>query len=219
MDITDSTACMTQDSSDWDALIAKHEPFILKCAAKASGRFISKSDEEWSCALEGFSKALQRFDPERGPFYPFAELLIRRSLLDYFREQKRMHSVETLEAEMPERAQATEQAEIRLEIQALHETLREYGIAFADLADASPRARKTRDSCAAAVRGLLGNPALLAEMRTTFRLPIGEISRISGVPRKILDRHRKYIIAVVEILDGEYLYLAEYVKYVKEEKR
>ena len=114
----------TQENMDWDGLIAKHEPFILKCAAKASGRFISKSDEEWSYALEGFSKALQRFDPERGPFYPFAELVIRRSLLDYFREQKRRRSGETLEAEMPERAQAPDQAEIRLEIQALQETLR-----------------------------------------------------------------------------------------------
>ena len=88
MDTCETITRCTLDSPDLDALIAKHEPFILKCAVKASGRFISKSDEEWSCALEGFSKALQRFDPERGPFYPFAELVIRRTILDYFREKK-----------------------------------------------------------------------------------------------------------------------------------
>ena len=33
--------------------------------------------------------------------------------------------------------------------------------------------------------------------------------------RKILDRHRRYIIAAAEILSGEYPVLAEYLGYIR----
>lgn len=199
-----------------DDLIASHEPFILKCAAKASGRFIQKSDDEWSYALEGFAKALARFDAARGPFFPFAELVIRRTLTDYYREQKRRTQGEILEEEIEEIAANPDQEEIRLEIQALQETLREYGISFDDLAGCSPRTPKTRNACAKAVRAILADGEIAREMRQSFHLPAGAVSKATGISRKLLDRHRKYLIAVAEILDGEYLYLAEYVKYIKE---
>jgi RNA polymerase sigma factor len=44
------------------------------------------------------------------------------------------------------------------------------------------------------------------------------IEKNSQVPRKILERHRKYIVAAIEILSGEYPYLAEYLRYIREEK-
>jgi RNA polymerase sigma factor len=44
------------------------------------------------------------------------------------------------------------------------------------------------------------------------------IEKNTHVPRKILERHRKYIIAAIEILSGEYPYLADYLRYIREER-
>ena len=199
-----------------DVFISTQESFILKSASRASGRFITKSDDEWAIALEGFLKAVHRYDKTRGGFYAFAETVIHNSLVDHFRVDQRHHAeeaTETMEENIP--AEQSD-GEIRLEIQIFSERLGTYGIRFKDLADSSPKANKTKKACALAIRGLLQEAGWRKEMQATKLLPIAKIQQKTGVPRKILERHRKYIIAVTEILDGDYLYLAEYVKQIKE---
>jgi RNA polymerase sigma factor len=69
----------------------KYESFILKCASNTSKRYITKSDDEWSVAMEAFCSAIASYSYEKGSFLSFAELLIRRRLIDYFRlEQRRL---------------------------------------------------------------------------------------------------------------------------------
>ena len=98
----------------------------------------------------------------------------------------------------------------------MQQILREYGFSFFDLADSSPKTDKTRRSCAVAVRTLIASLVMMAKMRLSRLLPIKELSAESGVVRKILDRHRKYIIASAEILDGEFPILAGYLSYIRE---
>ena len=52
-------------------------------------------------------------------------------------------------------------------------------------------------------------------MRKNRSLLISEIVRKTGIKKKILERHRKYIIAAAEILNGEYPLLAEYMNYIR----
>ena len=92
-----------------------------------------------------------------------------------------------------------------------------YGFSFFDLADASPKTEKTKKSCAQAVRTLIATAILMAQMRLKRLLPIKELSEASGVIRKILERHRKYIIAAAEILDGDFPILAGYMAFIKKE--
>jgi RNA polymerase sigma factor len=54
----------------------------------------------------------------------------------------------------------------------------------------------------------------LAQMRASGRLPIAQLCIACALPRKILERHRKYIIAAAEILTNDYPYLIEYVSYI-----
>jgi RNA polymerase sigma factor len=62
---------------------------------------------------------------------------------------------------------------------------------------------------------MLGFPELVMKMRHTRRLPIAAISIRAHLPLKLLNRHRKYIIAVVEILGGDYPGLAAYLDFVR----
>jgi len=205
--------------SDDDVLymfIEKHEFFILKTASKTAKHYISKEDDEWSVALVAFSDAVKKYDYERGSFISFAELLIHRNLVDYYRSQGR-HSLESQDEGIEDKAVVeSKDNNLKWEIEALTQILKECGFTFMDLADCSPKATKTKAACAKAVSYILDNPILVKEMRASKRLPTKIIEKNSKVPRKILERHRKYIIAVVEILYGDYPYLSEYLVYIKE---
>lgn len=193
-------------------LIKSQEGFIIKAASRTSKHYITKSDDEWSIALSAFAEAVEKYELEKGSFLAFAELLIRRRLIDWFRINGRYNEeihVKDIENE-PDTSRETE--ELRLEIAALEGVIKQYGISFMDLADASPKAQKTRDACRKAINWMVSNPIIIGQMKESCQLPIKIIESNSGVPRKILERHRKYIIAVVEILTGDYPWLNEYVR-------
>ncbi len=101
------------------------------------------------------------------------------------------------------------------EIEELQQILRGYGFSFFDLADCSPKSNKTKVGCAKAVQVLLHDPSLIKQMRSEHKLPAAEILRRTDVQKKLLERHRKYIIAGTEILNGNYPQVAEYMAYIK----
>jgi RNA polymerase sigma factor len=200
------------DEKALEDFIRSQEGFIIKAASRASKHYVTKSDDEWSIALSAFVEAVEKYELEKGSFMAFAELLIRRRLIDWFRINGRNNEeihVEDIENE-PDTSRETE--ELKLEILALEGVLKEYGISFMDLTDASPKAQKTRDACRKAINWIVSNPMIINQMKESSQLPIKIIENNSGVPRKILERHRKYIIAVVEILTGDYPWLNEYVR-------
>lgn len=200
------------DQKALEDFIRSQEGFIIKAASRASKHYITKSDDEWSVALSAFVEAVEKYELEKGSFMAFAELLIRRRLIDLFRINGRFNEEVHVEDIENEPDKSVDGNEIKLEILALGEDLKLYGIEFMDLADASPKAQKTRDACRKAINWMLENPMIINQLREAHQLPIKIIENNTGVPRKILERHRKYMIAVVEILTGDYPWLNEYVR-------
>ena len=225
------------DEQCLNELITGSKQWILRCASQAARRYISDSDDEWSVALMAFHEAVQRYDGEKGSFRGLAGVVIRRRVLDYLRAEGR-HLSETavtpgaFDGELTEEeaggvnlrvqqqvalsslaeAAADDSARrAREEIGEMQNILKQYGFSFFDLAEASPKAEKTKRSCGQAVRTLVAAAALMALMRLKRLLPIKELTEQSGVVRKILERHRKYIIAAAEILDGDFPILASYL--------
>ena len=219
-----------RDDRKRDAFIHKNENFILNCASKFAKHYISKSDDEWSIALIAFSNAIDTYNESKGAFPSYARLLIEHRLTDYFRSQARFSSeMQTepylFEGEVDEdsenmgfqinvmkQASVTDDNPLLDEIVAISEYLDIYGITFTELTECSPKAGKTKDSCA--IRYLKEHPVLISNMKTTKQLPIKIISENAKVPRKILERHRKYIITAAEILSGDYPKLAEYLSHI-----
>jgi RNA polymerase sigma factor len=208
---------VVKDSNKLDEFIAQHEFFILRTAAKTAKHYVSKNDDEWSIALSAFSDALKNYDFDRGSFIAFAELIIHRSLVDYYRVQGR-YSPEVQVGQIEDDAVIISNDDnLKLEIEAINQILSSYGFSFMDLADCSPKAQKTKVACAKVVVYLLDKPDQVYEMRNSNLLPVKIIEKNAGVPRKILERHRKYIITAVEILHGNYPYLSEYLSYIRGE--
>ncbi len=208
---------VVKDSNKLDEFIARHEFFILKTAAKTAKHYVSKNDDEWSIALSAFSDALKNYDFGRGSFIAFAELIIHRSLVDYYRAQGRYSSEVQVEQIEDDAVIISNDDNLKLEIEAINQILSSYGFSFMDLADCSPKAQKTKVACAKVVIYLLDKPGQVHEMRNSNLLPVKIIEKNAGVPRKILERHRKYIITAVEILHGDYPYLSEYLSYIRGE--
>lgn len=86
------------------------------------------------------------------------------------------------------------------EIAAVQELLGHYGFSFWDLAECSPKAEKTKAACAKVVVELLKDPELFQKMRTSKSLPVKELLAMTKVQKKILERHRRYIIAAAAVL-------------------
>lgn len=209
--------------------------FIGTSAYQACHHYVSNSDDEWSIALISFTDAVKTYDSTKGHFSSYARLLIKRSLIDYYRKENQ-HNLElsvtpdTFDGqplddseynptkwEVTEKTASTPDQSLTDEIQAANALLQEFGFSFFDLSASSPKTRKTKENCKIAVRYILDHPILMDEMTQTHQLSLKIIQKNTHLPRKLLDKHRRYIIAAVIILSGEYPLLSEYMSFIRKE--
>ncbi|PRR84647.1 RNA polymerase sigma-I factor [Clostridium vincentii] len=234
-EIDESVIKAQKDKALYEKLIIENEFFIIRTTSKTTNKYINKSDDEWSIALNAFSEAVNSYNMDKGSFYSFAELVIKRRIIDYLRkESKRSNEIlvdsyefqgnneeenTTIKKEVITKMSHTHNDDIKLEIEGATEQLKTYGFSFYDLIEVSPKAEKTKVACKKVVVYILKNEVLYNELIKNKKLPIKIIEKNLKVPRKILERHRKYIIAAVVIISGDYPNLAEYMSFIREEMR
>lgn len=225
MNLEERVLSLQRSRGDASLLIEEYMPFIASCASKQVGKRIGPQQDELSIAMSAFHEAIQTFDKKKGTFLPFASLVVRHRLIDFARGSgaakeeipfSSLSSGSDQEQEPFEVADSSQQdrRDITQEIEALSAELRAFGISFDDLADASPRSDKTRKACASAVRALLGNHLAFTKATSSGTLPMVYLSKTCDLPRKTLDRHRKYILAAAVILAHDYPCLSQYVGYI-----
>lgn len=218
-----------------EKLVLQQERAMLRYASKVTGKYVSKSDDEWSIVLLAFTQAIENYDLKKGNFISFYRLLIKRRLIDYYRSQGKYRpelSVDpilfdtepeeddeniSIRVAVSNQVAKQDGEDLKLEIEVANQVFSNYGFSFFDLTKCSPHANKTKISCAKAVNFMIQNPLLIEELHTTKQLPLKIIETNTKVPRKTLERHRKYIIATIELLSGEYPNLAEYLQYIRKE--
>ena len=219
------------DDNSRNTLIEAYRPFILKASAQVSGRYIHYGeDDEASIAMMAFDEAIDSFDATKGvSFLSFAKQVIRRRLIDYFRKQSRNTSIPIsslnndgqqgmlrIEANKAQEQylESQETKEKREEIAVFQQNLGAFGINFSDLVKSSPK-HETARRRAMEVASLIVKTQYLRDYFFQKKvLPLKELSMVTSVSRKTLERQRKYIIAIVLILDSDYRYLQEYIKKV-----
>lgn len=227
------------DEDVLNTLLERNRKFMLVSAYRACGHFVGMNDDEWSVSLLAFHEAVMSYDISRGNFRSFCSLVIRRRILDHEKRMARFASelnmddgwLETdseedllpLEKEIRHKLMVSgmnsEEIRRHSEIEEMQYVLEEYGFSFYDLASCSPTAAKTRKECALLIRTMTENEHLLEHLHRYHTLPVQGLCDISKVKRKTAERYRKYIIACVEILNGDYPCLQEYVRYAPEAER
>ena len=206
MTLEDEVTLSQLDATARERLIEQNMDFIRRCASRAAGRFVDSHDDACSEAMIAFNDAISAYRPERGAFYPFAAATIHNRVTDLLRRESRSAICVPFSA-MP--AQDVE-APFEVEIAAAKQELGALGVDFFELPKASPKAEKTKAACMQVIGYLLHEPLLLQSVRKTTCLPGKTLMQELGVNSKVLERHRKYILAGLVILGGDYPTLQGY---------
>ena len=225
-----------EDEQARERLIRSQESAVLAIASSLTHVYVTKSDDAWSAALSAFSKAVDSYDASRGSFRSYYPLVVQRGVLDWLRQENRharefsvpntvfedrqqtMSPEEYAAKSAVDRASMNQPASMREEIAAAGQEFAPFGFSFFDLTACCPKQERTRIQCARAAGWLLKHrPDSIRAMKKTGQLPAQSITAESGVPRKILERHRKYIIAITILLDGDYPQLGGFLQQIRKE--
>ncbi len=219
-----------------NAFLTEEQYHVLHLTARILMRTVTMSDDEWSVALSAVSEAIDGYDEGRGHFWNYAALVMESRLRDHFRSKGRTEAELTvgpeyfsgefdedaecgLRIEIQEKTAAVVDTGLRDELDAFGDELNEYGIDLFDLPGQAPKASKTRDACARLILAFFEPPPPLTdELRRTHNLPVKGLMARTGLARKLIDKHRKYLIAAALIKDGDYPGMAEYLPAMTEEQ-
>lgn len=204
-----------------DQLIGDYLPFIRAETAKFLKRPPEEGrDDELSIAMIAFHEAIGGYAKHRGSFLKYASMLIRSRLIDYARKERRHRQTVSLDAPaageesatlgetLPEERDHPEESAhrqaTRQEIEELSRQMESFGVSLSDVADNCPKQQRTLLACRKALAYARENSWLLEELVHGKKLPLAKLSDGSGVERKTLERHRKYLVALLLIYTNGY---------------
>ncbi len=98
------------------------------------------------------------------------------------------------------------------ELASYSELLAQFNLSFEDLTKSSPKHADARKTAFHIAQIVADHEEFYDYLIKNKRLPLKEIESLVDVSRKTLERHRKYIIAVVLLLNSDFSYLKDYVK-------
>ena len=216
-----------EDYNARNEIIKEYRNYISSCAQKVAGRYISDQDDEMSIAMIAFDEAITKYDHSKGSFLKFADIIIKNRLIDFMRKEYKdsktvpFSELATTDKNGDEISLYLEDTrsnnnDAKYEIEALTLELSKYDISFFELSKISPKFKKTKAACFAVIKYIVENPELINEVKQKGIIPIKTLVSAVKVNRKIIERHRKYIIAAVIILTGNYDIIADYFKEIKE---
>lgn len=212
-----------------DDLIYRYEPFIKSEVSSFINHIpVYGTDDEFSIALMAFYEAVKSYSQEKGAFFSFASVVIRNRLIDYARKEKRHLCYLSLEEELEaggslhnKAADISEHSEeyamrdaTKSEIEELTANLRAFGVNLTDVSDNCPRQNKTLEACRKALEFAMSDKKVFDDFLRTKRLPVKRIAKGSGVDRKTLERHRKYLVAIFLIQTNGYEIIRGHIKCV-----
>ncbi|MDF2839536.1 MAG: polymerase, sigma 28 subunit, SigI [Clostridia bacterium] len=212
--------------------IQDYKPFIASTVEKCVGRYvIYGQDDELSIGLMAFEEAINQFDLGKGSFLSFAQNVIKRRIIDYYRKEKKHQNVSSINSIYPDEydgeniydyINTAEQIQVqyfeqeindlrRIEIMQLKSELEIFDLSFSDIAKSSPKHKGTKQSYMEIVKFIVENKEITNKIRQKKYIPVAEIQMATNLPRKTIERARNYVIAAVLILTGDYYSLREYI--------
>ncbi len=223
------------DRQKRESFLADEEDHIIRLTSVILKRNITKSDDEFSIAFIATSDAIDGYDPDKNDFWPYAAYVIRNRLVDYYRKESGRKEVPVspgafegnADEETPDLDISLEVRDrikvrslgvnntLRVEIVAFEGEFQEYDITMSDLVECSPKSQKTRKGCADIIQAIFLPPSLVGFIKANGKIPATELLTRAKLQKKLMERHRKYLIAATVILSGDYPKLSEYVKHLK----
>lgn len=202
-----------------DRLIRDYLPFIRSEVSKVTHGPIDQSSDEMSIGMIAFHEAIESYASDKGAFLSHAALLIKRRLIDYYRREKNHQDVLSLQSPIGDEDMVLEDtlvsgdrpleeshdlAATQQEIAELAAQLKSFGLSLTDIATDSPKQDRTLERCQRVIHYAREHPEVITELLRTRKLPISALVKGAAVDKKILERHRKYLMAMLIIHSNGY---------------
>ena len=201
--------------------IEEHFPFIINSISKVTKRYVSiENDEEFSIGILAFHEAMQKYSEDKGPFLPFANLVISSRIKNYLLKENKNLSNSSLESLKEEGIEFSEEItnpiedkdHLKHEIDNLKFHMKEFGFDLEDLVEDCPKHKKTRENAINLSEKVSNEKPLVDFMYEKKRLPIKRISLQFSVTEKIIKGSKKFIITVIILFDKNYRNLKLWIK-------
>lgn len=199
------------NKEDREKLIKEYIPFITKALSTQLGRYIDKdNDDIFSIGLMAFNESIDKYDEDKGSFLSFASVVIRNRVIDQLRRESRQLSTTQLPVENGDEAGGDigivegfeSQIELKMDMATLVQRMKSYGVSLDDLIHDSPKHKNTRKTAILIGKHIYKQEKLKEKFIRTKTLPITELIKDLQITKKVIQGNRKFIIAVVLILDS-----------------
>ncbi|WP_093674625.1 RNA polymerase sigma-I factor [Sporolactobacillus nakayamae] len=214
-----------------NSIIESYQPFIKKVVSKVCNRFIDQTMDEFSVGLVAFNEAINQYQKGQGSkFLTFADMVIRRRIIDFIRKESRQMRHIYLDQTKPSDENTMEESFIeqqaaidhfeeqrrineRMEqIESYQLLLLEYGITFDVLSKHCPKHADARENAKVSAKRLVERKELVSYLKKKKQLPIKDLLQFVSCSRKTIERNRKYIIALSLIYIGGFSALKSYIE-------
>ncbi|MDD4089558.1 MAG: sigma factor [Tissierellia bacterium] len=215
-------------------IIKNSRSYIINVVSHVCKRFVTWNDDEASIGLLAFNRAIDSYEEGKGrSLLSYAYCLIRRDLINHFRKNHRnelsldylydhsnsfssdeiLITAEEIEISVRDYLEKVESSDLAAEISELETILEEYGIGFEELEASSPKHRDTRELTMRMIADFLTDEELRYDFIRKKRFPATAFAKKKDYPLKTVERHRKYLIAMLIIkLHPEWQHLSGYVR-------
>jgi RNA polymerase sigma factor len=202
------------NNNERSQFIESHIPFIIGKVTKVTNRYISKeSDDEFIIGLNAFDEAINRFDPDKGNFLPYADKVIRSRVTDFLRKEHKHHeNLESInEYDVADGNDLEYDVILKDEVFRLKKELSYFGITFDDLVEKAPKKGKTLKKVTGIGRKAADEDSIVAKLFKTRKLPMTDISKLVKTTMRVLKTHRDFIISVMVIITKKFNIVGDFL--------
>ncbi len=206
--------------------IKDYIPFVIKVLSNSSKSKIDiKNSDEYSIGLIAFNEAIEKYDNNKNKkgfnFFSFAELIIKRRIIDHFRlnSKNKETPFSYFEADgdcfhekylQDESWTRYDRIEVFQEIKHYSGALNDFGININDLHKYTPKHKDSIRMCVDIARKIAGNREIYNKLIRKKYFPMKDIMKIVNVHPSTIEKNRKFIISVCVIYGNNYEYLKTY---------
>lgn len=207
-----------------DEFISRNKQFIYITTYNICKRKLEwENDDELSISLIAFNKACDMYNEKKGNFFSFSRLIIRNALIDYFRKNSKEmflsfnndeeseeqlyneSSITSFEIETENKNRAEEILDFTQEIKA-------YKLDLENLINSSPSHKDAKNRLLNIAFVCSNEEIILEYIHKNKMLPIKQISILTNTKVKLLEKWRKYILALILIIsNNNYVYIKSYL--------
>lgn len=218
-DLDKRLALAAEDSVERDRLLQDYLPFLKKLIGSLK-ELALEYDDMLSLSMLVFVNCIRQYKADKGHFLSFVQVCVRNRLIDESRKERKNHQVipfsGTGDPDSPQESLIEETASLKQydrtqerqnlceEIDGLNEELSDYGILFSQLPRICPKQERTRRQCLDIALALNEDPTLRASLSQRRQLPQRELAERFSLSPKTIEKHRKYIVTLAVLLQGDY---------------